>query len=218
MKRNNKGFSLVELLIAMAVSSIVLTALVLLVAQSVKSYSKQTSLAQIQSDADVVLNQISKSILEADIVYIDKSSDYVKLYTKTVDDTSDPTSPKHIKWGYYYDKNEKKLYYTDDTLSKKSEACDYVEDFDVKLSKSNFTLKDGHIIEVLPTNPELQVSITLERMRSKRTVTREYMSRNKIGDNITLQKATGGEVTLKATGAVSGDKSDLDKIPGEYFY
>lgn len=218
MKRNNKGFSLVELLIAMAVSSIVLTALVLLVAQSVKSYSKQTSLAQIQSDADVVLNQISKSILEADIVYIDKSSDYVKLYTKTVDDTSDPTSPKHIKWGYYYDKNEKKLYYTDDTFSKKSEACDYVEDFDVKLSKSNFTLKDGHIIEVLPTNPELQVSITLERMRSKRTVTREYMSRNRIGENITLQKATGGEVTLKATGSVAGDKSDLSKISDTYFY
>lgn len=218
MKRNNKGFSLVELLIAMAVSSIVLTALVLLVAQSVKSYSKQTSLAQIQSDADVVLNQISKSILEADIVYIDKSSDYVKLYTKTVDDTSDPTSPKHIKWGYYYDKNEKKLYYTDDTLSKKSEACDYVEDFDVKLSKSNFTLKNGHIIEVLPTNPELQVSITLERMKSKRTVTREYMSRNKIGENITLQKATGGEVTLKATGSVAGDKSDLSKISDTYFY
>lgn len=218
MKRNNKGFSLVELLIAMAVSSIVFTALVLLVAQSVKSYSKQTSLAQIQSDADVVLNQISKSILEADIVYIDKSSDYVKLYTKTVDDTSDPTSPKHIKWGYYYDKNEKKLYYTDDTLSKKSEACDYVENFDVKLSKSNFTLKDGHIIEVLPMNPELQVSITLERMKSKRTVTREYMSRNKIGENITLQKATGGELTLKATGVVAGDRSDLSKIPSEYFY
>lgn len=107
MKRNNKGFSLVELLIAMAVSSIVLTALVLLVAQSVKSYSKQTSLAQIQSDADVVLNQISKSILEADCIYIDKTDSYVKFYTKTVDDTSDPSSPKHIKWGYYYDKAEK---------------------------------------------------------------------------------------------------------------
>lgn len=107
MKRNNKGFSLVELLIAMAVSSIVLTALVLLVAQSVKSYSKQTSLAQIQSDADVVLNQISKSILEADCIYIDKTDSYVKFYTKTVDDTSDPSSHKHIKWGYYYDKAEK---------------------------------------------------------------------------------------------------------------
>lgn len=218
MKRNNKGFSLVELLIAMAVSSIVLTALVLLVAQSVKSYSKQTSLAQIQSDADVVLNQISKSILEADTIYIDKTDAYVKFYTKTVSDTSAPTNPKHIKWGYYYDKAEKKLYYTDDTLSKKSEACDYVEGFDVKLSKSNFTLKDGHIIEALPTNPEIQVSITLERMKNVRTVTREYMARNKIGDNITLQKATGGEVTLKATGSVAGDKSDLSKISDTYFY
>lgn len=218
MKRNNKGFSLVELLIAMAVSSIVLTALVLLVAQSVKSYSKQTSLAQIQSDADVVLNQISKSILEADCIYIDKTDSYVKFYTKTVDDTSDPSSPKHIKWGYYYDKAEKKLYYTDDTLSKKSEACDYVEDFDVKLSKSNFSLIDNHIIEALPVTPEIQVSITLKRMRSERTVTREYMSRNKIGENITLQKATGGEVTLKATGAVAGDKSDLSKISSDYFY
>lgn len=210
MKRNNKGFSLVELLIAMAVSSIVLTALVLLVAQSVKSYSKQTSLAQIQSDADVVLNQISKSILEADTIYIDKTDAYVKFYTKTVSDT--------LKWGYYYDKAEKKLYCTDDTLSKKSEACDYVEGFDVKLSKSNFTLKDGHIIEALPTNPEIQVSITLERMKNVRTVTREYMARNKIGDNITLQKATGGEVTLKATGSVAGDKSDLSKISDTYFY
>ena len=97
MKRNNKGFSLVELLIAMAVSSIVLTALVLLVAQSVKSYSKQTSLAQIQSDADVVLNQISKSILEADCIYIDKTDSYVKFYTKTVDDTSiQPLLPSYI--------------------------------------------------------------------------------------------------------------------------
>ena len=44
------------------------------------------------------------------------------------------------------------------------------------------------------------------------------MARNKIGDNITLQKATGGEVTLKATGSVAGDKSDLSKISDTYFY
>ena len=37
MKEDNKGFSLVELLIAIAISGIVLTALVLLITQSVKS-------------------------------------------------------------------------------------------------------------------------------------------------------------------------------------
>ena len=58
MKKNNKGFSLVELMIALAISGIVMTALVLLVVQSVNCYGKQTALAQIQSDVDVSLNQI----------------------------------------------------------------------------------------------------------------------------------------------------------------
>ena len=61
MKKNNKGFSLVELMIALAISGIVMTALVLLVVQSVNGYGKQTALAQIQSDVDVSLNQISKN-------------------------------------------------------------------------------------------------------------------------------------------------------------
>ena len=51
MKKDNKGFSLVELLIAIAISSIVLMALVMLITQAVRSYTKQTALAQIQSDA-----------------------------------------------------------------------------------------------------------------------------------------------------------------------
>ena len=74
MKRNNKGFSLVELLIAIAVSSIVLSALVTLIVQAVRSYSKQTALAQVQSDADISLNQISKNILEANEIQLVKTT------------------------------------------------------------------------------------------------------------------------------------------------
>ena len=70
MKRNNKGFSLVELLIAIAVSSIVLSALVTLIVQAVRSYSKQTALAQVQSDADISLNQLSKNILETNEIQL----------------------------------------------------------------------------------------------------------------------------------------------------
>ena len=39
MKKDNKGFSLVELLIAIAISSIVLMALVMLITQAVRSYT-----------------------------------------------------------------------------------------------------------------------------------------------------------------------------------
>ena len=69
MKKDNKGFSLVELLIAIAISSIVLMALVMLITQAVRSYTKQTALAQIQSDADISLNQMSKNILHRMIIY-----------------------------------------------------------------------------------------------------------------------------------------------------
>ena len=79
MKRNNKGFSLVELLIAIAVSSIVLSALVTLIVQAVRSYSKQTALAQVQSDADISLNQISKNILEANEIQLVKTTEKVIL-------------------------------------------------------------------------------------------------------------------------------------------
>jgi len=48
MKKDNKGFSLVELLIAIAISSIVLMALVMLITQAVRSYTKQTALAQMR--------------------------------------------------------------------------------------------------------------------------------------------------------------------------
>lgn len=84
MKKDNKGFSLVELLIAIAISSIVLMALVMLITQAVRSYTKQTALAQIQSDADISLNQMSKNILEATEIKIEKLNGDVTIYTNKV--------------------------------------------------------------------------------------------------------------------------------------
>ena len=102
MKKNNKGFSLVELMIALAISGIVMTALVLLVVQSVNGYGKQTALAQIQSDVDVSLNQISKNVLEADLIKLIKTDDgNIRCYLKKSDDAN--------MWGYYYNKAEKTL-------------------------------------------------------------------------------------------------------------
>ena len=99
MKKNNKGFSLVELMIALAISGIVMTALVLLVVQSVNGYGKQTALAQIQSDVDVSLNQISKNVLEADLIKLIKTDDgNIRCYLKKSDDAN--------MWGYYYNKAE----------------------------------------------------------------------------------------------------------------
>lgn len=67
--KNNKGITLVELLIAIAIGSIVISAVIILLKQGINSYSKQTITAQLQNDADITLNQMTDAIMEAK--YID---------------------------------------------------------------------------------------------------------------------------------------------------
>ena len=200
MKRNNKGFSLVELLIAIAVSSIVLSALVTLIVQAVRSYSKQTALAQVQSDADISLNQISKNILEANEIQLVKTTNdgksdiefYFKIEQEETSGAAGGTAGK--KWGYWYDSANKILYYTDNddsdpTKVNKSVVCDNVEAFNVQIKADNFTFDSDDKILSIPKRPQIVVTIKLKRMNEEREVQRTYVTRNVI-DEIYMGKGT----------------------------
>ena len=193
MKKNNKGFSLVELMIALAISGIVMTALVLLVVQSVNGYGKQTALAQIQSDVDVSLNQISKN------------DGNIRCYLKKSDDAN--------MWGYYYNKAEKIVYYTNSDESEHvvmSELCDNVTDFDIRIDTSDYVFeKDGDTIKSLPKNPQVVVTLELKRLNHTRSVTRKFTSRNSIGNNVTF--GTGTDAITLTAGSLK-----LSSIPSEY--
>lgn len=207
MKRNNKGFSLVELLIAIAVSSIVLSALVTLIVQAVRSYSKQTALAQVQSDADISLNQISKNILEANEIQLVKTTNdgksdiefYFKIEHEETSGAAGGTGggtpgTAGKKWGYWYDSANKILYYTDNddsdpTKVNKSVVCDNVEAFNVQIKADNFTFDSDDKILSIPKRPQIVVTIKLKRMNEEREVQRTYVTRNVI-DEIYMGKGT----------------------------
>ena len=214
MKKNNKGFSLVELMIALAISGIVMTALVLLVVQSVNGYGKQTALAQIQSDVDVSLNQISKNVLEADLIKLIKTDDgNIRCYLKKSDDAN--------MWGYYYNKAEKIVYYTNSDESEHvvmSELCDnglLAEDAcwtvvrDTSMISDYVFEKDGDTIKSLPKNPQVVVTLELKRLNHTRSVTRKFTSRNSIGNNVTF--GTGTDAITLTAGSLK-----LSSIPSEY--
>lgn len=208
MKEDNKGFSLVELLIAIAISGIVLTALVLLITQSVKSYGRQTALAQIQSDADISLNQIQKNVMEANEIKVKKSvkpsgSFDVELYTtRTTEEQIDASGNKKTvtlsEWGYYYDSEKKELYYSDDTLNpdQMSLVCDNVSHFDVIINEDGIKWDNAKITSIVK-KPQIIVSITISRMGRERTVGRQYSTRNTInsGDgSFQIGKSISGDV------------------------
>ena len=191
MKKDNKGFSLVELLIAIAISSIVLMALVMLITQAVRSYTKQTALAQIQSDADISLNQMSKNILEATEIKIEKLNGDVIEKKNNVE--------VGIEWGYYYDSSTQQLWYTNSNKSEMSLVCDNVTSFDVRISKDSIDF-DTATIKSIDRNPQIVISLGLQRMNEKRIVSRTFSTRNQLNDNITLGKS----IT-----SVEGDKDDV---------
>ena len=198
MKKDNKGFSLVELLIAIAISSIVLMALVMLITQAVRSYTKQTALAQIQSDADISLNQMSKNILEATEVKIEKLNGDVTIYTNKVIEKKNSTEVG-IEWGYYYESATQQLWYINSDKSEMSLVCDNVTSFDVRISKDSIEL-DTATIKSIDRNPQIVISLGLQRMNEKRIVSRTFSTRNQLNDNITLGKS----IT-----SVEGDKDDV---------
>ena len=204
MKEDNKGFSLVELLIAIAISGIVLTALVLLITQSVKSYGRE----QIQSDADISLNQIQKNVMEANEIKVKKSvkpsgSFDVELYTtRTTEEQIDASGNKKTvtlsEWGYYYDSEKKELYYSDDTLNpdQMSLVCDNVSHFDVIINEDGIKWDNAKITSIVK-KPQIIVSITISRMGRERTVVRQYSTRNTInsGDgSFQIGKSISGDV------------------------
>ena len=82
-KRNNRGVSLVELLVALAVGAIVVSALTVLMTQGLKQYNKHTIMTQLQEDADIALNNISNSIMEANFIVISNSNVNTTFQTRS---------------------------------------------------------------------------------------------------------------------------------------
>ena len=69
-KKNNKGITLVELLVALAVGSIVISAVIILLRQGIAGYTRQTITTQLQDDANITLNQMSDTIMQAKCIDI----------------------------------------------------------------------------------------------------------------------------------------------------
>lgn len=63
--RNNKGFTLVEVLIAFAVSAIVLTSITSLIFSSLKLYGSNNANIEVQNESQAVLNLLVDNIMQA---------------------------------------------------------------------------------------------------------------------------------------------------------
>lgn len=173
MKDNNKGLSLVEIIVAIAIGSIVLTAVMLLIVQGVKSYRTQSTKASLQNDVNIALNQISDNIMEGTCLTISN-------LTNSEGDVY--TSYFQIKENMYYVyEPEEEILYLSETPTKgaaSSVLCENVENFDVSILDYSIMVGADNKIQGM-TNPiQLRVYIKVAKLDDSREAHRTISMRN----------------------------------------
>lgn len=126
MKLNNKGFSLVEILIAVAVSTIVFGAITALIVFASNSSRETNARITLQNEAKDAVNHMEAYIIEAQSAVWDSTSDALVLVkdsadAKEVETSNDTLSNVGSKVSifntskktfiYWYDKTKKKLFF-----------------------------------------------------------------------------------------------------------
>lgn len=106
--KNNKGVSLIELIVAIGIMSIVMLIITAMLANATRFFEKQSSQVELQNEAQVVTNYITEAIMEANGMEFDKTIGAYKLFT--TDATTGKATGKGEKRILYYDSATTSLY------------------------------------------------------------------------------------------------------------
>lgn len=110
--KDNRGFTLVELIISMAVMTIVAGTISLLMIQGSKSYSNAKSELDLQMESQTVMAQLNTMIMEANMVNYDSTNHVLTLYQiETLPATAGSVSiPKQVNDIKFIQFKNNKLY------------------------------------------------------------------------------------------------------------
>ena len=220
-KRNNKGFSLVELLVALAVSATVITIVGSFITQGSKFYNKTGNSVNLQNELQEVSNIVCDTLQEATYLEIQKNSSELKVFTGSYTNVNtidifdsvkgDKSRSRLIYWDgsnvYVFDKAS--LNQITDNDKKGYRYSSYVTDISISVSekcKSNNV--DGYRQPLM-----LDVTITVSNKGTIRSETKNITLRNKITELRIKEEAPGAAPEEYLYRIPEGSTSDvLQKI------
>lgn len=134
-KSNNKGFSLLEVLIAVAITGIVATLLATFISTGTRYFRKQSNSIDLQNMLQETSNKITDSLMEATSVRIKEQEGALWIYTGDFDEIEPKVKPKLILWV----KSAGEIYIMDYNISSTADADEgycmakCVKDFTIEL-------------------------------------------------------------------------------------
>lgn len=186
---NNKGFSLMEVLVALAVSATVITIVGAFITQGSKFYSKTGNSVNLQNELQELSNVVCDSLQEATYLEIQNGTSKMDVYTgsySVVNDIKifDPGKGVDISRSRLIHWDEKNAYVFDNAslsmISDKDKKgycySNYVSNIKISVSeKCKSKNADGYTQPLM-----LDVTITVSNKGTERSETKNITLRNKI--------------------------------------
>lgn len=187
-KHNNKGFTLTEVLVALAVSSVVITIVIAFISQGSRFYKTQSNTINLQNELQETSNVITDTLQEATYLSIISDSKNLEVYTGSYDIkegkklfTSDKGSSRYILRDgtgiYVFDKAD--LNYVTEKDKPGYRYSDNIEAITISVSDKCKT-KVGES-EVITQPVMLDVYIKVTHNDTSRFENKTITLRNKIG-------------------------------------
>ena len=205
----NKGFTLIELIVAIAVGSIVLLMVAIMLVRGTSIFRTENDEVNMRNDYQVVRNQIDQVLMEAKTLIIEerKNGDII-IYTgdlimdKVEQDREFSSSDISTERIITYDKSEKSIYISgsyDAYMLEGNRICDIVEAFSIELddvSKREEIDSSTGKKTIYYVNP-LRVNVTLNLSQQKSGMQSSFSVnlRNRL-TSVTIYKTEDANVLL----------------------
>ncbi len=163
-KLNNKGMSLVELLIAITIASVVSMLIIVMMTEGTSMFRKESSNIDLQNEVQVVKNHLTDTFMEAKEIHLVKSGDEIRIYTGAVDTTTNALKAEGSGESY----TDSILTYTDNKL--------YITGTYMETIPDGYLLSEN-ILEFdidIATTPLSEETLVLNEDGSHNVVTKNY--------------------------------------------
>lgn len=153
-RKNNKGMTLIELIISMAISAIILSMIIMIISSASKSFRRTNDEVNLQLEAQTTINQLSNLAMEAS--KIEKSLNIPPPIEDKYIITSLPKS-----YAILFIKDVQRLYLIDEDTPSAADAAAYsdTEDFRAKYLMAEYV--DEFTISGYGTN-KITINITFK--------------------------------------------------------
>lgn len=233
---NNKGLTLLEMIISVAILSIVLVTVTSFMVTGMKMFRSSNDEIGLQQDVQLALNNVENRIIDAKMG-IRCDDDGTQMILTVYNDKAGTEAKEYIVWN----RNDKKIYY--DTSAANVTLTTFSTNEVLASNVTNFqiVMKDGNIAATAtpnpsvtaaltpsvtaqptknasPKNPKVEIAIEVEEDGRKHVSQKVVTFRNNIamGASDTIYTGSGNGLDSKAEG-VRITPQDVYLVPGESY-